>query len=284
MNVLKLVPRSPRLLESRWDEVPAARIHSRAGGIGPPVVLLHGYGVSGRYFLPLAKILVEDCQAFVPDLPGHGGTRQSGRALGVAELAGVLGDWLEAVELERPTLVANSMGTQIVTELAVQRSELVGPMVLIGPTVDPNRRAGAHQLLGALRESTRDPALIGVAARDGARPNIRQLLAAARSVLADRMELRLPAIEQPTVVVHGERDGFISREWAQEVAALLPNGRLVVVPGEPHAVHFTQPGVVARIVRELIAEEVEHAVRELPGSAPHRDMAAREADEAGVGQ
>jgi 2-hydroxy-6-oxonona-2,4-dienedioate hydrolase len=284
MNVLKLVPQTPRLLESRWDDVPAARIHSRVGGAGPPVVLQHGYGVSGRYFLPLAEILAGDCTAFVPDLPGHGGTKQSGKALGVGDLADVLGDWLEAVGLERPTLVANSMGCQIVTELAVRRPDLVGPMVLIGPTVDPSRRAAPHQLFGMLRESTRDPALLGVAARDGLRPNVRQLLAAARSVLADRMELRLPAIDQPTVVVHGERDGFVSREWAQKVAALLPNGRLVVVPGQPHAVHFTRPDLVARIVRDLLAEEGEHAGRELPGSAPHRDVAAVEPHEAGVGQ
>jgi pimeloyl-ACP methyl ester carboxylesterase len=284
MNVLKLVPQTPRLLESRWDDVPAARIHSRVGGAGPPVVLQHGYGVSGRYFLPLAEILVEDCATFVPDLPGHGGTKQSGKALGVGDLADVLGDWLEAVALERPTLVANSMGTQIVTELAVRRPDLVGPMVLIGPTVDPSRRAAPHQLFGMLRESTRDPALLGVAARDGLRPNMRQLLAAARSVLADRIELRLPAIEQPTVVVHGERDGFVSREWAQRVAALLPNGRLVVVPGQPHAVHFTKPDLVAGIVRDLVAEEGEHAGSELSGSAPHGDMAGVEPHEVRVGQ
>lgn len=275
MNVLKLVPHAPRLLVSRWDDVPAARIHSRAGGAGPPVVLLHGYGVSGRYFLPLAELLVADCATFVPDLPGHGGTKQSGKVLGVAGLAEVLGDWLESIAVDRPVLVSNSMGTQIATELAARRPELVGPMVLIGPTVDPGRRGAPHQLFGALRES-RDPALLGVAARDGLRPNIRQLLAAARSVLADRPELRLPLIEQPTVVVHGERDGFVSREWAQRVAALLPNGRLVVVPGEPHAVHFTKPGLVAGIVRELLAEEGEHPGGQLVGSAPHGDVAAVE--------
>jgi pimeloyl-ACP methyl ester carboxylesterase len=284
MNVLKFVPQAPPRLESRWDDVPAVRVHSRAGGTGPPVVLLHGYGVSGRYFLPLAEKLVEDYATFVPDLPGHGGTKHSGRALGVADLADVLGDWLEAVGLERPTLVANSMGCQIATELAVRRPEGVGRMVLIGPTVDPSRRAAPHQLFGMLRESTRDPALLGVAVRDGLRPNIRQLLAAARSVLSDRMELRLPAIEQPTVVVHGERDGFVSREWAQKVAALLPNGRLVVVPGQPHAVHFTKPALVAGIVRDLVAEEGEHARGELLRGAPHRDVAAVEPHEARVGQ
>jgi pimeloyl-ACP methyl ester carboxylesterase len=36
---------------------------------------------------------------------------------------------------------------------------------------------------------------------------------------------------------------------------MLPNGRLVVVPGEAHAVHYTRPRLVAQIVREAVAEE-----------------------------
>jgi pimeloyl-ACP methyl ester carboxylesterase len=274
MNLLRVV--SEPQLESRWDAVPAARVHSRTGGTGPPVVLVHGYGVSGRYFLPLAAQLASDCATYVPDLPGHGGTKQSGSTLGIGELAGVLGDWLDAVGLRRPVLVSNSMGCQIATAVAARRPDRVGPMVLIGPTVDPSRRAAPHQLFGALRESSREPALLfGVAAREGLRPNIRQLLAVARSALADRIESRLPEIEQPTVVVHGDRDGFITHEWAKTVAGLLPNGRLVVVPGEPHVVHLTRPALVAEIVRELIAEERDDALGELAGSLPHRDVAAR---------
>ena len=33
----------------------------------------------------------------------------------------------------------------------------VGPIMLIGPTVDPERRAARHQLLGGLRDAAREP-------------------------------------------------------------------------------------------------------------------------------
>ena len=268
--------RASPTLDSRWDEVAGVQVHAHVGGAGLPVVLVHGYGVSGRYMLPLARILASSCSAFAPDLPGHGRSEQPATPFGIGDLADALGNWLDAVGLERPAFVANSMGCQIVTELAVRRPERVGPMVLVGPTIDPGRRSARHQIFGAMRDSAHEPALlVALAGREWA-GNLGQLRTLARSVLADRIEERLPAIEQPTIVVHGEKDGLVSREWAEEAAALLPHGRLVIVPGEPHAIPYTQPGLVAGIVRELIAEEGEHAARELSRSLPHRNVPARQ--------
>jgi 2-hydroxy-6-oxonona-2,4-dienedioate hydrolase len=38
----------------------------------PPVVLVHGYGMSSRYMAPLAEALACDFQVYAPDLPGFG--------------------------------------------------------------------------------------------------------------------------------------------------------------------------------------------------------------------
>jgi 2-hydroxy-6-oxonona-2,4-dienedioate hydrolase len=262
------------VLESRWDDVGGVKLYARSGGEGSPVVLLHGYGLSGRYMLPLARILASSCSVFVPDLPGHGRSERSAAPLGITSLADALGDWLDVAGLERPAFVANSMGCQIVTELAVRRPEQVGAMVLVGPTIDPGRRSARHQIFGALRDSAHEPALlVALAGREWA-GSLGQLATLARSVLADRIEERLPSIEQPTIVVHGEKDGLVSREWAEQAAELLLRGRLVVVPDEPHAIPYTHPQLLAGIVQELIAEEAEHTARQLPRSLPHRDVPA----------
>jgi len=195
---------------------------------------------------------------YVPDLPGHGRSERPSEVLGIGDFAEVLSAWLEVIGLERPLFVASSMGCQIVTELAVQRPDRAGSIVLIGPTVDPSKRAARRQIAGVLRDSAHEPVqLVALAAGETARRSVRDLLGAARAVLADRIEERLPAIDQPTVVVHAERDGLVSREWAETVTALLPHGRLVVVPSEAHAIPFTHPHLVAEIVRELIAQECE---------------------------
>ena len=269
-----------RAIESRWFEVFGLGVHARVGGEGAPVVLVHGYGVSGTYMLPLAQSLAPFFSVFVPDLPGYGRSQSPGAPLGIADLAAALAGCLDAAGLQRPAFVANSMGCQIVTELAVHLPGRVGPLVLVGPTVDPQRRQARRQLLGGLRDAAREPrSLLSLAARDDAVFGVRALLATARSALADRIEQRLPLIEQSTVVVRGEDDGFVGPEWAERATALLPRGRLVVVPRERHAVHYTRPDLVAGIVQELLVEEGEQAGNQLAWRLPHRHVSTLEADE-----
>ena len=189
-------------------------------------------------------------------MPGQGRSGPPRRRESIGDIAEALGAWVDASGLIQPAFVANSLGCQIVTELASRRPERVGPMVLVGPTVDPARRNARRQLFSGLRDSAGEPlSLIALAARDNATVGIRTLLSTARLALADRIEERLPLIEQRTVVVWGEKDGFVSREWVERVAALLPRGRLVVVPGESHAVNYTRPELIARIVVELLSKE-----------------------------
>jgi 2-hydroxy-6-oxonona-2,4-dienedioate hydrolase len=258
-------------------EVCGSRMYAAVFGEGPPVVLLHGYGVSGTYMRPLARALAGSFSAYMPDLPGQGRSSVMPGPTSIRALGEVLGEWVDAAGLDRPAFVANSMGCQVVTQLAVASPERVGPMVLVGPTIDPSRRAARHQLFGGLRDAAREPlSLIALTTRDDASVGIRRLLATARVVLEDRIEERLPLVGQPTVVVYGENDGFIGREWAERVAALLPQGRLVVIPREAHAVHYTRPELIAGIVTDLLAEEGEHRRGELVRGLEHRDVPASE--------
>ena len=148
------------------------------------------------------------------------------------------------------------MGCQVVTELAVRRPGNAGPLVLIGPTVDPRRRSARHQLLSALRDVGHEPiSLVAHVAGDDRLTRLATLVPLARSALVDPIEERLPRVEQPTTIVRGSDDGFVGDAWVRRAARLLPNGRLVVVDGEAHAVHYTRPRLVAAIVREAVRNE-----------------------------
>src|SRR5688572_22434590 len=96
---------------SRWDQVGPHRIHSRVAEApdgAPPIVLVHGFGVSSRYMMPTAVRLAPDLAAFAPDLPGFGRTAGRPGRTDVPALARVLRDWMDVVGLARPALVGNS--------------------------------------------------------------------------------------------------------------------------------------------------------------------------------
>jgi pimeloyl-ACP methyl ester carboxylesterase len=197
---------------------------------------------------------------FIPDLPGFGRSEPAARPLGIVGLAGALLAFLDAAGLERPAFVANSMGCQVVAALAARRPERAGPLVLVGPTVDPHRRTVAEQVAGGLLDCLREPpSLLALIAWDYAVFGPRRFVATARSALRDRIEVNLHRLEAPALVIRGEHDGFVSGRWAEEAAALLSGGRLVVVPGGSHAVHYSRPRLVADLVRRFL-EEVEDGV------------------------
>jgi pimeloyl-ACP methyl ester carboxylesterase len=71
-------------------------------------------------------------------------------------------------------------------------------------------------------------------------------------MVRDRPERRLAAVAAPTLVVRGERDAIVSREWARRVAAGVRDGRLAEVPTSAHAVNYAAPDALASLVREHV--------------------------------
>jgi pimeloyl-ACP methyl ester carboxylesterase len=203
------------------------------------VVLLHGLGVGPAYLQPLARALRGD--VLTPQLPRE--------PMPMHELAE------SVVPLLPAAVVANSMGCQVAVELAIRRPELVPSLVLIGPTVDPHLRPLWRTVRGFLRDAVREPLpLWWIAARDYAAMGPVRFVKTARYAWRHRIEERLPLVQQPTVVIRGARDGLASQRWCEEAAALLPNGRLRVIDGHAHAVHYTAPSVVAQEVEQHLGE------------------------------
>jgi pimeloyl-ACP methyl ester carboxylesterase len=203
--------------------------------------------------VPTARLLAPDFPVLAPDLPGFGLSGKPKRVLSVPELADVLGAWMDAVGLSSAALVANSLGCQIVTDLAVRRPELVDALVLAGPTMDPNARNARTQIARWLRDWPFErPSLALAHLRDYALAGMNRSLRTFRSALADRIEERLPRVLAPTLVVRGERDPIVPQVWAEEATRLLPRGRLVVIPGGPHCVNYSTPKAFARVVGDFL--------------------------------
>lgn len=228
------------------DRAPAGR---------PAVVLVHGLGVSSRYMVPLARALAPDFPVFAPDLPGFGWSEKPRRVLDIPELADALVAVLDALGLERPALIGNSMGCQVIVDLAARYPQRIDRAVLNGPTVDRHARTPLRQLLRLLAASPREPLSQSlVVAADYLQCGPRRLLRTFRHALADPIERKLPFVRVPALVLRGARDLLVPQQWAEEVTRLLPMGRLVVLPGVAHAVNYSAPEAFARVARSFLEE------------------------------
>src|SRR5436190_9196669 len=83
----------------------------RCAGAGPPILLLHGLGCSGRYFRPLERCLAVDHLVITPDLPGHGASdKPAGRMWHLVELTNWVALLIEHLGMGAPLVAGHSMG------------------------------------------------------------------------------------------------------------------------------------------------------------------------------
>ena len=228
------------------------------GGERRAVVLVHGFGVSSSYFVPLAERLAARFDVYAPDLPGHGKSQTPPAPLDIAGLADALRRWLLTTRLERVAVVGHSLGCQVAVELAARNPGLVDRLVLIGPTLDREARSLRRTLprfvSGGLRERpSRGLFSLGLLiVKDYARMGPR-LLAELRAMFAHAIEAALPRVAAPVLLLRGEQDRVVPQRWVEELAALVPESTVVVVPGAAHAVHYSHSDAVAREIEAFLA-------------------------------
>jgi 2-hydroxy-6-oxonona-2,4-dienedioate hydrolase len=244
---------------STWTEVGGRRMHARVTTESPerslPTVFVHGIGVASPYFVPTLERLAPTHRGYAVDLPGFGRSDKPDHTLTVAELADALATWMTSAELARAAVVGNSFGCQIATEFAVRNPERTTCLVLLGPTMDPRALTAARQIARWLRNSVHErPSQLPLLVRDYRAAGLRRTAQTFRYALQDRIEQRLPRIAKPALVVRGERDPIVPQRWAEEAARLLPQGRLMVVPGAGHTLNYNAPEETARILTRFLGE------------------------------
>lgn len=227
-----------------------------AQGSGPDFVLVHGIGVSSRYFQQAAAALASHGSVYLVDLPGYGSAPNAHRDVSLADHAGVLADFLEDSGFVNPVLVGHSMGAQIVAQLDVDSPEVTDRIVLMAPSLEPRLRT-FWRAVGALAlDATREPAWgNAITASDlWFRCGPFYAIAQMKHLLADRLEDRLPRVSARALVITGDRDPIVSAQWANQVTDLIPQATLRVVEGG-HVMMFSDPVRVA----DLIAEHASHS-------------------------
>jgi pimeloyl-ACP methyl ester carboxylesterase len=100
-------------------------IHVRAGGHGPAVVLLHGFGDTGDMWAPLAAVLVKDHEVIAPDLRGFGKSTHTDQGLEKKNEADDIEKVLQTLGVSRFDLVTHDIGNMVGYALVAQHPDQV---------------------------------------------------------------------------------------------------------------------------------------------------------------
>lgn len=243
-------------LASRFVDVGGVRWHVRAGGRedspDPPVVLVHGLVISSAYMVPIGSLLARDLRVLAPDLPGFGESAKPAEMLDVPRMADALVAWMEAEGLETASFLGNSLGCQVIADLAARHPGRVRRLVLVGPslatTADALRVAG-RLLLDAPREPAK---LLLLHLRDDVRAGPKRIWHTSKAALDDDILDKAGLIQAPTLLVRGEDDPLFPHDQARLLAKRLRRGLLVELPRVAHAANFSAPEAVYQATRDFL--------------------------------
>jgi pimeloyl-ACP methyl ester carboxylesterase len=197
-------------------------------GSGPPIVLLHGTGVTHQAWDGLAE-LIRQFELVSYDLPGHGETPAPGVAYGIEDLSDQLAAVLTASGITRAHLVGTSLGGMIAQHFAATRPERVDRLVLCDTS--PGLSEGLREEFLAMPGS--NPAHVAMAQAD--------LMDLAEEIFA------------LTLVLCAEGADLAMREGADFLARSIPHGQLAFVPGASADAVKERPDWVARVLLDFLA-------------------------------
>ncbi|HXF03024.1 MAG TPA: alpha/beta fold hydrolase [Arthrobacter sp.] len=234
---------------SQLMTIDGCRLRVRTVGSGPAAfVLVHGIGVSARYFEPLAAELARHGTVRLVDLPGHGGLPKPKRALGLVDLARLVHGAMERLGIGPAVLVGHSMGCQVVTELALLHPGAVTAVVLLAPTSNRRERTAWKQGLRLFQDGFREPlASNAIVVTDYLRCGPRWYLSLLPAMLGQKLEDRIARVRVPVRIVRGSRDPIVPLYWCQELAEALPGTTVDNIDGEGHVMMFRSPAPVAQL-------------------------------------
>ncbi|MGI8461609.1 MAG: alpha/beta fold hydrolase [Solirubrobacterales bacterium] len=244
-------------------------------GEGPPLVFVHGAAADGRMWQPQLAALADEFTVVAWDEPGAGRSSDVPSHFGLADYASCLAGLIESLELGAVHLAGLSWGGTVAQELYRYHPELVATLILLDTYAGwkgslpeeevRNRVAGARQMLAA-RADEFDPTLPGLFAGDPPAEFVPLLEEMAADIRPEslRTELfvmaevdqrdQLPRIAVPVLLIWGELDERSPLSVARQFEQMIPDSKLVVIPGAGHVSNLEQPEQINEAVREFCLE------------------------------
>ena len=255
-------------------------------GSGAPVVLIHGYPLSGRAWDKQLPVLLDDGRRVITyDRRGFGQSSQPVTGYDYDTFAADLSALLEALDLRDVTLVGHSMGTgEIARFLRRYGSARVARGVLISPIppfllqtpdnpeglqaslfdgfMDAARSDSPAWMKGFLDNFFNIDKLRGTLVSDQYYRYCWNLAASASATAAvaciptweTDFRADLPAIDVPMLVIQGDDDNVLPYpKTGQRLPALVRDLQAIVVDGGPHAICWTHADQVNAALLKFIA-------------------------------
>jgi pimeloyl-ACP methyl ester carboxylesterase len=260
---------------SKENERPTMKITE--SGSGRNILILHGGGGPATMTL-LGAHLAEKAHVITPTYPGWDGTPRPESLQTVAGLADEVVRYLDDNDVKDVLVIGSSIGGWIAAEVALRDKahRVTGLVIINGTGVNvpgqPITDVTGFTPQQLAKVAYHDPSKFGA----GAPPPTPERIAVMRANAATLAVFsgsgdtyscdptlleRVKGIQVPTLVLWGESDHVVSKEYGRAYAAAIPNARFETVAEAGHLPWLEQPAATFRVLDPFVAAPTAPAQR-----------------------
>ena len=223
------------------------QLHYTETGTGEPLVLLHGNGEDGSYFVHQTAFFSKHYRVIAVDTRGHGKSPRGSAPFTIRQFAEDLNEFLDERDIRQANLLGFSDGGNIALAFAIRYPERVKRLILNGANLDP----------AGVRPTVQIPIVLGY--------RMASLFAKKSADAKQNAELlglmvndpmipveELGKVTAPTLVIAGTKD-MIRESHTRKIAEALPNAKLAILPGN-HFIANRNPEEFNRVVEAFLIE------------------------------
>ncbi len=250
------------------------RLYWSECGDGPPLVLVHGLGSSGRDWAAQVERFADRYRVLRIDLRGHGRSERAQGPYSIAQFARDVAVFLRRKEAAPAHVMGLSMGGMVALELAAGAPALVRRLVVVNSVADMRLRSWhdvwvyasrrlAVQALGMRRVGRllarklfvkpEQDELRRTFVRRWAQNDKQAYLWAMDAIMRWSVADRLGRIPTPTLLVSSDED-YTPVRAKRRMAARMPNAEVAVVEEARHALPVERPAAFNATVEAFLPD------------------------------
>lgn len=238
-------------------------------GSGSPLLLVHGVMITGAMFEPIVEHLAKWHRVIIPDLRGHGHSRELPPPYEVSQLASDLSRLLKHLGIESAAVLGYSQGGAVAQQLVLDYPEQCNRLVL-ACTYAFNMATIREKLEGhmvpllinvlGMQRFAKLIISIGLKQVDKARADwvikliagqdTKLMIAAWKAAMEFDSRSRLKDIKCPTLIIAGSKDDAVPLHHAHMLHEGIADSKLVIIDDADHALIWARPQELIRVLDE----------------------------------
>jgi pimeloyl-ACP methyl ester carboxylesterase len=236
-------------------------------GNGPRTLVAHGGWVgSGELWYPPFELLSRTWRTITYDHRGTGATVNRAAAITFELLVQDLFKVLDALSIDQCVLAGESSGACIALEAALRSPSRFTGLVVVDGRYYGGKSAGAARFIEGCKTNfpgTMDMFINACVPEENCdairrwgkqivnRSNGSEAVQLMECLEVVDLERRLSEISLPTLIIHGSQDVITPVANSENLAAKIPNSKLVIIEGAGHVPTMTRPVDVAKAIEDF---------------------------------